>query len=74
MMMLGWVLAILFIIWLIREIVEGKQDHDGFSNELLAIAQRRYSEGEISRDEFQTIVDDLVLVDHYAQQKNKRNH
>ncbi|PIR04729.1 MAG: electron transporter RnfE [Candidatus Liptonbacteria bacterium CG11_big_fil_rev_8_21_14_0_20_35_14] len=55
MMILFWVLAIIFIIWIVREISDKKIKSD----EALEILKERYARGEINKKEFKEKKKDL---------------
>lgn len=61
-MLIGSVWFVLFwglIIWAFARLVDGKQDSREQPT-ALEIARRRYARGEISREEFEQIREDLV--------------
>lgn len=54
-----WALIILGIVLLIKLILRGGR-HDGAEESALDILRKRYARGEISREEFQKIKDDIT--------------
>jgi putative membrane protein len=57
MMLAFWVLVVVFIVWIFRE-VGGKSGHSG--SNALEILKERYAKGEIDRKEFEEKKKDLV--------------
>ena len=55
MMILFWVLAIIFIVWIVREI-SGKNS----KSSALEILKERYAKGEIDKKEFEEKKKDLI--------------
>ena len=55
MMILFWVLAIIFIVWIVREI-NGKNSRSN----ALEILKKRYAKGEINKKEFEEKKKDLI--------------
>jgi len=55
MMILFWVLAIIFIVWIVREI-SGKTSRSN----ALEILKERYAKGEIDKKEFEEKKKDLI--------------
>ncbi|MEK7501686.1 MAG: SHOCT domain-containing protein [Patescibacteria group bacterium] len=56
MMIALWVLLIVFIVWVVRE-VSGR--HSGIDSRALDILKERYAKGEIGKEEFETKKKDL---------------
>ena len=60
MMLVFWVLLIVFIVWIVRE-VSGRNSHSNSnsSSNALEILKERYAKGEIDRKEFEEKKKDL---------------
>ena len=61
-MILLWVGVIILIVWVVMKIVKGDSSGGGGTetkNDALDIAKKRYAKGEISREEFEQIKQDL---------------
>jgi len=59
MMLVFWVLLIVFIVWLVREI-SGKNSHSSPNSNALEILKERYAKGEIDKTEFDQKKKDLT--------------
>lgn len=59
MMLVFWVLLIVFIVWLVREI-SGRNPRSGSGSNALEILKERYAKGEIDKNEFEEKKKDLV--------------
>ena len=58
MMVVFWVLLVVFIVWMVREI-SGKNSRSSSSN-ALEILKERYAKGEIDKKEFEEKKKDLI--------------
>jgi len=56
MMLLFWGGLIALVVWVVRSFVN--PDHEG-GDESLAIARRRYASGEITREQYEQLREDL---------------
>jgi putative membrane protein len=56
-MWLFWILLIVLIVWLLKNVIGGQQVH---SNTALEILQQRYAKGEIDKEEFEEKKRDLT--------------
>ena len=59
MMLVFWVLLIVFIVWMVRE-VSGKNLHSQSGSNALEILKERYAKGEIDKKEFEEKKKDLT--------------
>lgn len=59
MMVAFWVLLIVFIVWVVRE-VSGKNLHSQSGSNALEILKERYAKGEIDKKEFEEKKKDLT--------------
>ena len=59
MMIVFWVLLVVFIVWIVREI-GGRNSHSGGSSNALDILKERYAKGEIDKKEFEEKKKDLI--------------
>lgn len=59
MMALFWILLILAVVWIVRE-VSGRNSSSSDSNRALEILKERYAKGEIDKKEFEEKKKDLV--------------
>ncbi|MFH0804008.1 MAG: SHOCT domain-containing protein [Candidatus Zambryskibacteria bacterium] len=59
MMVVFWVLLVIFIVWLVRE-VSGKNYRSGSKSDALDILKERYAKGEIDKKEFEEKKKDLA--------------
>lgn len=58
MMIVFWVLLVVFIVWIVREI-GGRNSHSRFDSNALEILKERYAKGEIDKKEFEEKKKDL---------------
>lgn len=58
MMILFWVLMVIFIVWIVREI-SGKNTSSNSSSRASEILKERYAKGEITKEEFESKKKDL---------------
>ncbi|GAB4575713.1 MAG: hypothetical protein Kow0077_28600 [Anaerolineae bacterium] len=61
-MMFGWVIGLIVLIWLLNEgvgLFRGDDRRDSL-DDALDLARRRYARGEISREEYYDLIDDLM--------------
>ena len=58
MMWIFWILILIAVIWLVLT-VHHRGDHQNLNKTALEILQERYARGEISRDEFLRMRDDI---------------
>ncbi|MEK7635468.1 MAG: SHOCT domain-containing protein [Patescibacteria group bacterium] len=58
MMLFFWILLIVFIVWIVREI-SGKNSHSRSGSDALEILKERYAKGEIDKKEFEDKKKDL---------------
>ena len=72
--LLFWIGVIALVVWGLRWLVAGSQSADEARKPLTAreIAARRYAQGELSREEFLALIDDLDSLDEQPQ-KAKRS-
>lgn len=59
MMLLFWAAAIIFIVWVVKEI-GGKNHERTNSNSALDILKERYAKGEINKEEFEAKKKDIL--------------
>lgn len=59
MMLVFWVLLVLFIVWIVRE-VSGKNTRSRSESDALEILKERYAKGEIDKKEFEEKKKDLT--------------
>ena len=59
LMVLFWVLVILGIVYLVR-VIAGKEKRGPSEESPLDILKKRYARGEISKDEYDRMKDDLL--------------
>ncbi len=57
MMVLFWVLIVLFVVWLVREVGSTSSNQ---ANKALEILKERYAKGEINKEEFESKRKDLT--------------
>lgn len=57
-MLFFWILFIVFIVWIIKE-VSGKNFNSSSSSKALDILKERYAKGEINKEEFEAKKKDL---------------
>ncbi|OHB15248.1 MAG: electron transporter RnfE [Candidatus Zambryskibacteria bacterium RIFOXYC1_FULL_39_10] len=58
MMVVFWVLLVVFIVWIVRE-VGGKNSSPRSNSSALEILKERYAKGEIDKEEFESKKKDL---------------
>ena len=58
MMIVFWILLIVFIVWIVREI-SGRNSHHRSGSDALEILKERYAKGEIDKKEFEEKKKDL---------------
>lgn len=58
MMLVFWVLLIVFIVWMVREI-SGKNSPSHSGSNALEILKERYAKGEIDKEEFESKKKDI---------------
>jgi len=58
LMALFWILVVLCIIWFVRSTALSRKD--GAEDSAIDIVKKRYAKGEITREEFEKIRDDLT--------------
>ena len=57
LMMAFWVLVVLFVVWLVREVASKDTGH---SSKALEILKERYAKGEIGKEEFEAKQKDII--------------
>jgi putative membrane protein len=58
LMVLFWILVVLCIIWLVRSRAHSRKDRP--EDSAIDIVKKRYAKGEIAKEEFEKIKDDLT--------------
>jgi len=58
MMIVFWVLLVLFVVWIVREISNHNRNS---SARALEILKERYAKGEINKEEFESKKKDLLM-------------
>lgn len=59
MMIIFWILLVVFIVWIVREI-GGRNPHPRSNSSALEILKERYAKGEIDKEEFEDKKKDLL--------------